>query len=185
MNYLLNRKSAIVFIFSLLVFALFSSKKIIIYNEELLVVLTFFGFIYFIYTYFSDVITESLDARSKEATENLQTFLELKKVYLNTSIQEQKKQLEISQILKNVSKFSYNEMLLIAQHQNSLLLETKPNFVKSKLNNLVSTIQLNDQRLNQSIALSLLGAVLEKYASSKNTFRLELHQEALSRLKLL
>jgi hypothetical protein len=185
MNYFLNRKGAVILIFSLLVFALFSSKKIIIYNEELLVVLTFFGFIYFIYTYFSNVITESLDARSKEATINLQTFLELKKAYLNTAIEEQKKQLEISQVLKDMGKFSHNEMLLTAQYQNNLLLETKPNFVKSKLNNLASSIQLNDQKLNQFVALSLLGGVVEKYVSSKNTLRLELHQEAVNQLKSL
>ena len=46
------------YIFGFLAFCVLSSKHIIIYNEEILVALTFFAFVYFVYRYFGQTIQE-------------------------------------------------------------------------------------------------------------------------------
>ena len=67
------------YIFAFLAFCVVSSKHIIIYNEEILVALSFFLFIIFVSHYFGNNIKESLDERSKAIQSELQNFLTLKK----------------------------------------------------------------------------------------------------------
>nr|YP_009705898.1 ATP synthase F0 subunit beta [Prototheca bovis]AVM80947.1 ATP synthase F0 subunit beta [Prototheca bovis] len=65
-----NRK---LFLYGFLIFCVASSKHIIIYNEEILVALSFFGFIYFIVSNYSDPITSIFDDK---ATTTLQDYQE-------------------------------------------------------------------------------------------------------------
>ena len=46
------------YIFAFLAFCVLSSKHIIIYNEEILVAITFFAFVYFVYRYFGQTMQE-------------------------------------------------------------------------------------------------------------------------------
>ena len=62
-----------------LAFSVISSKHIIIYNEEILVSLSFLFFVIFVSFYFGDTIKESLDERKKLIESELQNFLNLKK----------------------------------------------------------------------------------------------------------
>ncbi len=182
---LFDRKNVVAFVFGLLMFTFFTSKGIIVYNEEILVVFTFFGFIFFVYQYFSTTLAESLDSRSLEASSSLQTFLDLKKKYTETAIFEQQKQLLLSDFIKTLSLFSVTEMNSIAERQNNYLTKSKPNLVKNKLRYLSTLVQLNEQKLNESLALSFLDGVLEKYVSSKNKLRAKLYTQAINQLKSL
>ena len=58
-----NNKKIAPYIFAFLAFCVFSSKHIIIYNEEILVFLSFSLFVIFVSFYFGNSIKESLDER--------------------------------------------------------------------------------------------------------------------------
>ena len=79
------------YIFGFLVFCVFSSKNIIIYNEETLVALSFFAFIFFVFRYFGDTIKQSLDERSEGIKVELQNFLHLKAQSLKQLYKEHQK----------------------------------------------------------------------------------------------
>ena len=66
------------YIFIFLLFCVVSSKHLIIYNEEILVALSFFLFVIFVSQYFGNNIKESLDERSQAIKMELQNFLNLK-----------------------------------------------------------------------------------------------------------
>ena len=75
------------YIFAFLAFCVLSSKHIIIYNEEILVAITFFAFVYFVYRYFGQTIQESLDERSQGIRQELESFFVLKKTALEEVVQ--------------------------------------------------------------------------------------------------
>ena len=79
------------YIFIFLIFCVVSSKHIIIYNEEILVALSFFIFVIFISQYFGNTIKESLDERSQAIKTELQNFLNLKQESLNELLKEHEK----------------------------------------------------------------------------------------------
>ena len=61
-----------------LIFCVFSSKGIIIYNEETLVALSFCAFVFFCLHYFGNTVQESLNERGLAIKTELQNFLLLK-----------------------------------------------------------------------------------------------------------
>ncbi len=86
-----NNKKIAPYIFAFLAFCVVSSKHIIIYNEEILVALSFLFFVIFVSYYFGNNIKESLDERSNAIQSELQNFLTLKKDCLNELFNEYKK----------------------------------------------------------------------------------------------
>ena len=69
-----------------------SSKGLILYNEEILVLLAFTGFIIFVVQNYGQDVADNLDERSNAIQKELQTFLDLKEAYLEALVQEHKKQ---------------------------------------------------------------------------------------------
>ena len=67
------------YLFAFLVFCVLSSKHIIIYNEELLVAVSFLGFVFFSLHYFGNTIRESLDDRRDGIKAELERFFLLKR----------------------------------------------------------------------------------------------------------
>ncbi len=100
-----NKKIA-PYIFAFLVFCVVSSKHIVIYNEEILVALSFLFFIIFVSYYFGNTIKESLDERSSAILSEFQNFLTLKKDCLNELFKEYKKAFLFKQIFQNVADFT-------------------------------------------------------------------------------
>ena len=74
-----NNKKLAPYIFVFLFFCVISSKHIIIYNEEILVALSFLFFVIFVSYYFQNTIKESLDERTLSIRSELQNFLNVKK----------------------------------------------------------------------------------------------------------
>ena len=98
------------YIFAFLVFCVLSSKHIIIYNEEVLVALTFGGFIYFVTQYFGETIRESLDERSHTIEGELKNFFLFKKESLLQLCQEHQKLTQLKQAFSFLDKMTQSHI---------------------------------------------------------------------------
>ena len=82
-----NNQKVKTFLALFLIFCVFSSKGIIIYNEETLVALSFCAFVFFCLHYFGSTVQESLNERGLAIKTELQNFLLLKEDSPNYNIE--------------------------------------------------------------------------------------------------
>ena len=155
------------YIFGFLVFCVFSSKNIIIYNEETLVALSFFAFIFFVFRYFGDTIKQSLDERSQTIKVELQNFLSLKADSLKQLYKEHQKVTALTNTLNTVKVFTVSELKKQSNLGKGGLNKVFSDQVKQKLNTLSSSKMSLYQELQQHIAQNVFSAVLVKISSLK------------------
>lgn len=94
------------YLFAFLVFCVFSSKNIIIYNEETLVTLSFFLFVFFVFHYFGNTVKESLDERSQSIKAECQNFLHFKQQSLRELALEHRKIGELQNACTQLMRFT-------------------------------------------------------------------------------
>ena len=155
------------YIFGFLLFCVFSSKNIIIYNEETLVALSFFAFIFFVFRYFGNTIKESLDERSEGIKVELQNFLHLKAESLKQLYKEHQKVSTLTNTLTTVKQFTVNELKKASNYGKGGLNKVLKDQIKQKLNTLSSSKVSLYQELQQLIARNILSAVLVKISLLK------------------
>jgi hypothetical protein len=157
------------YIFAFLAFCVFSSKHIIIYNEEILVALSFFLFILFVFHYFGNNIKEFLDERSEAIKLELQNFLTLKQESLTELFHEHKKVSLLKKALISVGVFTNNQLLNTSSNLEKAFYWIFSQQVNQKLKTLsLSTVSLQ-QKLPSIMSKNILSAVLMKFKKSKKT----------------
>ena len=155
------------YIFAFLLFCVVSSKHIIIYNEEILVALSFFLFVIFVSQYFGNNIKESLDERSKAIQLELQNFLNLKQESLNELLKEYKKVFFLKKALNEIGSFTNLELQKCNVGAEASLNSIFSQQIQQKLKTL-SYSKLNLQyKLQQVMASNLLNAVLVTFKKNK------------------
>ena len=156
------------YIFGFLVFCVFTSKNIIIYNEETLVALSFFAFIFFVGNYFGNTIKQSLDERSDQIKYELQNFLSLKADSLKALYKEHQKVTALTTTLSTVTLFTVNELKQKSKAgKGGAAQKVFSDQIKQKLNTLASSKGGLYQQLQQIIAQNILAAVLVKISRLK------------------
>ena len=161
------------YIFGFLIFCVFSSKNIIIYNEETLVALSFFAFIFFVFRYFGDTIRQSLDERSEGIKYELQNFLHLKADSLKQLYKEHQKVTALTTTLNTVKQFTVSELKQATNLGKATLNKVFSDQIKQKLNTLSSSKVSLYQELQQLIAQNILSAVLVKISRLKKAGKKE------------
>lgn len=178
------RSNLSLLIMSLLAFFVLSSKHIIIYNEETLVLISFIGFILLSYNMLSDSIENSLNERSLAIYNELQNSLQLKEQFLKELLEEHKKQLSLKNILNTFNQFSSYEILQINNQRQKALKNVFCQEVQQKLKTLVLSQNTLQDKLQKVIASGFRDSVLEEFQFSKKTMKPKLLQEALRQLKI-
>ena len=160
------------YIFIFLIFCVVSSKHIIIYNEEILVALSFFLFVVFVSQYFGNNIKEALDERSQAIKTELQNFLNLKQESLDELLKEYKKVFFLKKALQELGLFTNSELKKSNLGAEKSLNTVFSQQIQQKLKTL-SYLKLNlRQKLQQVMAANLLNAVLVSFKKNKQGMQL-------------
>nr|YP_009476555.1 ATP synthase F0 subunit beta [Prototheca ciferrii]AVM80913.1 ATP synthase F0 subunit beta [Prototheca ciferrii] len=177
------------FLYGFLIFCVASSKHIIIYNEEILVALSFFGFIYFIVSNYSEPIVSIFD---EKATTTLQDYQEAVKNQTQNLV-ELREQFQTLTLLssavssikdKTVSELSSYDLDVETQIQ---FLQNEKNFkTLQHFKSLALVKQSNLKELRQKFADSLEYFLLKEIKSlSKKEFKRATKNFKTSALKAL
>jgi len=148
------------YVFAFLAFCVLSSKNIIIYNEETLVALSFFCFVFFVAHYFGTTITESLNERSEIIQQELQNFLKIKEQSLTQLVQEYQKVSGIVQGVQNLAGFTATQVQTLPTTTQKALRNVFTDQIQSKLKTLSFSKLLLQQRLQYLLAEDILANVL-------------------------
>lgn len=166
-----NNNKITPYIFVFLAFCVVSSKHLIIYNEEILVALSFLFFVIFVSYYFGNTIKESLDERSSTIQLELQNFLNLKKDCLNTLFKVHEKAFLSNTIVNNLTKFTSSKVKSRTKGSEKALRNIFSQQINNKLKNLsYSNLNLKS-KLQQIISDQLLTAVLVKNKKTKTNLQ--------------
>ena len=156
------------YIFGFLVFCVLSSKHIIIYNEETLVALSFFFFIFFVSRYFGTTITESLNERSNIIQQELQNFLNIKETSFKELLAEHQKVFDLVKTLKALNMFTTSELFILNSNSQKALKNVFIEQIQLKLKTLAFSKLMLQQKLQYLLSESILSNVLLAYQHTKN-----------------
>jgi phosphopantetheine adenylyltransferase len=148
------------YVFGFLAFCVFSSKNIIIYNEETLVALSFFSFILFVSRYFGTTIKESLNERSELIQHELQNFLNIKEQSFTELLIEHKKVSAIVNTLKGLNVFTNTELVSLKINNQKALKNVFIEQIETKLKTLAFSKLMLQQKLQFLLSENVLLNVL-------------------------
>ena len=145
-----------------------SKNSLIIYNEEILVALTFFAFVFFVYNSFGNQVKESLDERCLLIQQELETFFVLKKDSLIQALQQHK---NVSSLMKSITTLiKFTKQLLNKASQRCLVVLNNIFFqhIKQKLSTLFLSATPLELEWNRQLAAYQLPLVLANLENGDN-----------------
>ena len=164
---------------SLLTFFVLSSKHIIIYNEETLVLICFISFLVFTSLQAGESIKKSLNERSNAIYSELQNSFSLKESLLLELLQEQKKELLLQNFIAVLMSSTRTELLNSANQRRKALQNILISTAATRLSTLLQ-FQINIQeKIQKAILQGFRGSVLERFELSKKVLRIKLIQQAI------
>lgn len=93
-----------------LAFCVLSSKHILIYNEETLVALSFFLFVWFVFRYFGATIRDSLEERSGAIAGELQNYLQVEAAGCHALLEEHGRVAGVATLVQTLSGWTGREL---------------------------------------------------------------------------
>jgi 16S rRNA A1518/A1519 N6-dimethyltransferase RsmA/KsgA/DIM1 with predicted DNA glycosylase/AP lyase activity len=160
-----------------------TSKNIIIFNEEILVLISFIAFFVTCQKNLQDSVTEAFQTRRDTIQLELQNYLTVKENLIQGLSNEYKKQLNLQETMHQLGTFSCNELLFIGQSREQALSNICKAQVQQKLKTLSSVSQTFQLEIQKTLAGGFRGVVLEGFHRSKKSLKAQLVQQALSVLK--
>lgn len=148
------------YLFIFLAFSVLSSKNILIYNEETLVALSFFCFIFFVLHYFGNTIKESLNERSQVIREELQNFLILKENSFQELLSQHQKVSGLVKAMSVLNTFTKNELNSLNNNGEKALNNLFNNRIQNKLKTLVFSRLMLQQTLQFLLSEIIISNVL-------------------------
>lgn len=149
--FMFNNEKLRLYLFIFLAFAVLSSKNILIYNEETLVALSFFCFIFFVLHYFGNTIKESLNERSLVIREELQNFVILKEKGFQELLRQHQKTSGLAKSLGVLNTFTKNELNTLNANGEKAL----KNMWNARIQNKLKTLAFSKMMLQQKLQLLL------------------------------
>ena len=155
-----NNKNIRLSIFAFLVFSVFTSKNILIFNEETLVAIGFFSFFFFILYFFGSTFKDSLNERSQMIHDELVDFLLLKEKSLNDLLIQHKKFSGLVKAMNVLTAFTQTELTQLQSHGQPILKNKLSSKILTKFKMLDMTQSMVQQKLHYLLADRILSNVL-------------------------
>lgn len=176
------RNLAIVFGLSFLVL---SSKQIIVYNEEILVALTFTGFIWFVAKYYGKDIAESLDERASGIQTELERGLNLQQDFLNESLKVHQNTLAFVDVCDTLNQFVQKDVKDLQKSREHNVGGNFQNQIHSQLVHLSHANVNLMPRMQATWANGFRASVYEKVKTSKKSIHKAWIKQSVKSLKKL
>lgn len=182
MPFSFTRENLTLFGFGALAFIALSSKQIILYNEEILVALSFLFFLLFSLTYFREAVEETFTARSEAIQADFQSYLDQKRKWIYLLAVETA--LGYSQSpTQLLSQFASNQGTAIAKYQETNVQTQVVSSIAQKLEVLETTKRAMERKIQSGLGKGLRSGVLEEYSKSKGTLKSKFVKFGVSSLK--
>lgn len=164
------------YVFLFLAFAVSSSKNILIYNEETLVALSFFCFVFFVLHYFGNTIKDSLNERGGVIRDELQNFLILKEHSFQELLSQHQKISKLPETLDMLSSYTEYELHLLNTNVNKALKNMFSSRIQNKLKTLTFLKGMLQQKLQFLLSEKILSTTLVAFRSRVEKRKLKLYQ---------
>lgn len=148
------------YLFAFLAFCVLSSKHIILYNEELLVAVSFLAFVLFSLYYFGNTVRESLDERRDGIKSELERFSLLKRESLEELSEQHGKVSLLKRGLDSLKQCTKEEAVEGATRGTASLREVFAQQVAQRLQSMLLATSPLLSRWQDKVAGSQLGSVL-------------------------
>lgn len=157
------------YLFLFLGFAVLSSKNILIYNEETLVALSFFSFVFFVLHYFGDAIKDSLNERSQLIRQEFQNFLVLKEQSFHELLNQHEKVSNLVKALDILNTFTKSELKTLKINEEKALKNRFRSQIQNKLKLVSFSKLLVQQKLQWSLSERILSNVLVAFPKKRKS----------------
>ena len=183
MSFKLIQQNAPTLLFGGLAFLVLSSKNIIIYNEEILIGLSFIAFLIFSSITLGESIREAFTFRKETIQKELQKYLDVKEALLQALLTEYKKALLLEGQVAQLREQSCKELRTLHSTREAGLQATFATQLRNKLQILSQIEQKGQETVQRNWQQGLKYGVLEAFRQSKKTVGPQLLHQALEQLK--
>ena len=183
MSFKLIQQNASTLLFGGLTFLVLSSKNIIIYNEEILIGLSFIAFLIFSSITLGESIREAFTFRKETIQKELQKYLDVKEALLQDLLTEYKKALLLEGQVAQLREQSCKELRTLHSTREAGLQATFATQLRNKLQILSQIEQKGQETVQRNWQQGLKYGVLEAFRQSKKTVGPQLLHQALEQLK--
>jgi len=183
MPFKLLQQNASTLLFGSLAFFVLSSKNIIIYNEEILIGLSFLAFLLFSSMTMGESIREAFTFRKETIQKELQKYLDVKEALVQDLLLEYKKTLALGAQIAQLREQSGQELKTLHSTREAGLQATLATQVRNKLHILSQIEQKGQETVQRNWQQGLKYGVLEAFRQSKKTVGPQLLHQALEQLK--
>lgn len=183
MPFKLLQQNASTLLFGSLAFLVLSSKNIIIYNEEILIGLSFLAFLLFSSMTMGESIREAFTFRKETIQKELQKYLDVKESLVQDLLIEYKKTLALGAQIAQLREQSCQELKTVHSTREAGLQATFATQVRNKLHILSQIEQKGQETVQRNWQQGLKYGVLEAFRQSKKTVGPQLLHQALEQLK--
>lgn len=182
-----NGKSLSLITVIFLIIVVFTSKEILLYNEETLVLICFILFVMFAYKNISDSFVAMFQERSDKIYKDLDYYYGIQEDLLKSLVSYHERQADIHDEVQSISTFSKSEIERIVSSRQAYLEHEIANQLRSKLDSVVLKEQSIMREIQADLSAWLADSVSKEFRTGENASksREALVKEAISHVGTL
>jgi F0F1-type ATP synthase membrane subunit b/b' len=162
MSFITNRNFVVGTVLFLIV--TLSSVEILVYNEEILLLVCFSLFIIVAYRSLNEMVASELDDRASKIKSELDSFSTIRKETLESLLEKQKERKHLSSTITDILSFSKKEAEILVVLNSKSLDDSLGQQMKQKL----STLKLSEENVSKAVYREAIIALKSKLSSSSD-----------------
>jgi F-type H+-transporting ATPase subunit b len=162
MSFITNRNFVVGTVLFLIV--TLSAVEILVYNEEILLLVCFSLFIIVAYRSLNEMVASELDDRASKIKSELDSFSTIRKETLESLLEKQKERKHLSSTITDILSFSKKEAEILVVLNSKSLDDSLGQQMKQKL----STLKLSEGNVSKAVYREAIIALKSKLSSSSD-----------------